>query len=71
VLKEECWLERAADSADVLVALFRRRSHQPWHYSPDEPVADAAGLMLGTAGIVHFLLRYQQPTSMTSAPLLA
>ena len=70
VLNEECWRERAADIANVLVALFRRRSHQPWHYSSDEPAADAHGLMLGTAGILHFLLRYRHPASVTTAPLL-
>jgi lantibiotic modifying enzyme len=70
VLKEECWHERAADIANVLVALFRRRSHQPWHYLPDEPAAHADGLMLGTAGILHFLLRNHHPAAVTSAPLL-
>jgi hypothetical protein len=70
VLKEECWRERAADIATFLVALFRRRSHQPWHYLPDEPAADADGLMLGTTGILHFLLRHQHPAAVTSAPLL-
>jgi lantibiotic modifying enzyme len=71
VLREECWRERAADIANVLVALFRRGSHQPWHYLPGEPAADADGLMLGTAGILHFLLRHHHPGAMTSAPLLA
>jgi serine/threonine protein kinase len=68
VLGEECWRERAADIANVLVALFCRRLHQPWHYPPDERAADADGLMLGTAGILHFLLRYHRPAM--SAPLL-
>ena len=71
VLREECWRERAADIADVLVALFRSRSHQPWHYLPDEPEAAADGLMLGTAGILHFLLRHHHPAAVTCAPLLA
>ena len=71
VLREECWRERAADIANFLVALFRGRSRQPWHYSPDEPAADADGLMLGTSGILHFLLRYHHPVAVTSAPLLA
>jgi serine/threonine protein kinase len=71
VLKEECWRERAADIANVLVALSRRRSHQPWNSLPDEPAADADGLMLGTAGILHFLLRHHHPAAVTSAPLLA
>jgi serine/threonine protein kinase len=71
VLGEECWLERAADIANMLVALFRRRSHQPWHYLPAEPAAAADGLMLGTAGILHFLLRHRHPAAVTSAPLLA
>jgi hypothetical protein len=71
VLKEECWRERAADIANVLVALFRRRSHQPWHYLSAEPPAAADGLMLGTAGILHFLLRHDHPAAVTSAPLLA
>jgi lantibiotic modifying enzyme len=70
VLREECWRERAADIANVLVALFRRRSRQPWHYPPDEPAADAHGLMLGTAGILHFLLRHHHPAVAMSAPLL-
>jgi serine/threonine protein kinase len=70
VLGEECWRERAADIANVLVALFRRRLHQPWHYPPDERAADADGLMLGTAGILHFLLRHRHPAAVTSAPLL-
>lgn len=71
VLRQECWRERAADIANVLVALFRRRSHQPWHYLSAEPAADADGLMLGTAGILHFLLRHHHPAAVTSAPLLA
>ena len=71
VLKEECWRERATDIANILVALFRSRSRQPWHYSADEPAAGADGLMLGTAGTLHFLLRHQHPAAVTSAPLLA
>jgi hypothetical protein len=71
VLGEECWRERAADIANVLVALFRRRSRQPWHYPPGEPATSADGLMLGTAGILHFLLRHHHPAVVTSAPMLA
>ena len=70
LLKEECWRERATDIANILMALFRSRSRQPWHLSPDEPPADADGLMLGTAGTLHFLLRHQHPAAVTSAPLL-
>jgi lantibiotic modifying enzyme len=70
VLEEECWREHAADIANVLVALFRRRSHQPWQYPSDEPAANAHGLMLGTAGTLHFLLRHHHPAAVTSAPLL-
>jgi tRNA A-37 threonylcarbamoyl transferase component Bud32 len=70
VLKEECWRERAADIANVLVALFLRGSREPWHYSSDEPSGDAEGLMLGSAGILHFLLRYHHPAVVTTAPLL-
>jgi hypothetical protein len=36
----------------------------------DEPASDADGLMLGTAGILHFLLRHHHPAAMMSAPLL-
>jgi lantibiotic modifying enzyme len=71
VLREECWRERAADIAKVLVALFRRRSRRPWPYLSAEPAAESDGLMLGTAGIVHFLLRHDHPAAVTSAPLLA
>jgi len=71
VLGEECWRERAADIASVLVALFRRRSRQPWQQLPGESAPDADGLMLGTAGILHFLLRHYHPAAVTSAPLLA
>ena len=71
VLREECWRERAADIASVLVALFRKRSPQLWQHPPDEPATDADGLMLGTAGILHFLLRHQHPAAVPSAPLLA
>ena len=39
--------------------------------TPGEPAADADGLMLGTAGILHFLLRHHHPVAVTSAPLLA
>jgi hypothetical protein len=53
VLKEECWRERAAAFANVLVALFRRRSDRPWHYLPDAPAADGDGLMLGAASIAR------------------
>jgi hypothetical protein len=70
VLKEECWRERAADIANVVVALCRSRSRRGWRYSPDEPAAGADGLMLGTAGILHFLLRYHHPAAVTSAPLV-
>jgi hypothetical protein len=71
VLGEECWRERAADIASVLVALFRRRSRQPWQHPADEPTADPHGFMIGTAGILHFLLRHHHPAAVTSAPLLA
>jgi lantibiotic modifying enzyme len=71
VLGEECWRERAADIATVLVALSRSRSRQPWHLPPGEPDADADGLMLGAAGILHFLLRYRHPAAVTNAPLLS
>lgn len=71
VLGEECWRERAADIASVLVALFRRRSRQPWQLAPEEPAADADGLMLGTAGVLHFLLRHHHPVAVTRPPLLA
>jgi serine/threonine protein kinase len=71
VLGEERWRECAADIADLLVALFRSGSHQPWYYLPGEPATGAAGLMLGTAGIVHFLLRCRYPDAVTNAPLLA
>jgi hypothetical protein len=54
----------------MLVALFRRRSRQSWPPAPDERAANVGGLMLGTAGILHFLLRHHHPTAM-SAPLLA
>ena len=71
VLGEERWRERAADLAKVLVGLFRRHSLQPWHVSAHEAADGADGLMLGAAGIVHFLLRYHYPAVVTSAPLLA
>ena len=70
VLREECWRQRAADIANVLVALFRRRSRQPWLLPSAERPADADGLMLGTAGVLHFLLRYHYPSARMSAPLL-
>jgi serine/threonine protein kinase len=70
VLKEECWRERAADIANVLVALFRRRSRQPWQLAPDAPPAEADGLMRGSAGILHLLLRHHHPDAVTRAPLL-
>jgi hypothetical protein len=70
VLGEQCWRERAADIANVLVAVFRKRSRHPWHYLSSEPPAGVDGLMLGTAGILHFLLRYHDPAAVTSAPLL-
>jgi len=57
--------------AAVLVALFRRRSREQWHYPPNEPPTGSDGLMLGMAGILHFLLRYQYPAAMRHAPLLA
>jgi hypothetical protein len=68
VFREECWRERAADIADVLAALFHSRSRG--HYSPDELAADADGLMLGTAGILHFQVRHHHPAAVASAPLL-
>jgi hypothetical protein len=71
VLGEECWRERAEDIASVLVVLHRRRSHQPWHYLREEPAGDSDGLMLGTAGILHFLLRHHHPACVASAPLMA
>jgi Lanthionine synthetase C-like protein/Protein kinase domain len=71
VLGQECWRERAADIANVLVALFRRRSPQPWQHPRYERAADADGLMIGTAGIMHFLLRHRYPAVITSPPLLA
>jgi lantibiotic modifying enzyme len=71
VLQEERWRQRAADIANVIVVLFRKRANQPWYFSPDEATDDADGLMLGTAGILHFLLRYHHSAVVTNAPLLA
>jgi len=56
---------------NVLVALFRRRSREQWRYPPYEPATGPDGLMLGTAGILHFLLRYHHPAAVTHAPLLS
>jgi hypothetical protein len=71
VLREECWRERATDIANLLAALFRRRSSQSWQHPHYERPADADGLMIGTAGILHFLLRHHYPAVITSPPLLA
>jgi hypothetical protein len=70
ILKEACWRERAAEIAHLLVAMCRRRSRRPWHYLPGEPAAGADGLMLGTTGVLHFLLRHHHPATVTRAPLL-
>ncbi|HTV50579.1 MAG TPA: lanthionine synthetase LanC family protein, partial [Steroidobacteraceae bacterium] len=71
VLGEDAWRARADEIAQLLIALFRARSPQPWHYLRAEPDSGADGLMLGMAGIVHFLLRHFYPAAAASAPLLA
>jgi len=74
VLGDECWRDRAEDIANVLVALCRRRrsgsTHPPWLATDGESANASKGLMLGTAGILHYLLRYRQPAAPLSPPLL-
>lgn len=75
VLGEECWRERATEISKVLVALCRRRSgrgYLPWLPPHGEPGPQRAstGLMLGTVGILHFLLRHHYPSGIVRPPLL-
>ena len=64
------WMERAAWIATVLLHLYREESGGACYWMPDGTPFATAGLMSGSSGIIHFLLRYYQLEVLTH-PMLA
>jgi serine/threonine protein kinase len=69
-LGDEYWLRRAQAIAATLIALARpsRSGHLTWLV--ENPYVSTADLMVGTAGILHFLARLHSKDAHLSFPLL-
>lgn len=68
VLREEVWLERAARIGEVLLELAREGDNGGITWLVEDPFRATADLMIGCAGVAHFLLRLCHDD--LSAPLL-
>jgi serine/threonine protein kinase len=68
VLESGVWLDRAARIGDVLLGLGREDDHSGIAWLVEDPYRPTADLMIGCAGVAHFLLRLCHDD--LSAPLL-
>ena len=68
VLGQDIWLERAAQIGDVLLELAREGDNAGMTWLVEDPYRATADLMVGCAGVAHFLLRLCHAD--LSAPLL-
>jgi lantibiotic modifying enzyme len=66
-LGEDEWLDRAFAIGRVLANLARREKGASWLV--ENPYVATPDLMVGTAGVVHFLARLARPGSRFGAPL--
>lgn len=69
ILGDEEWNERAADVAYTLMQL-QHVKHGKSTWFVEKPNVPCAGLMIGSAGIIHFLLRFVARGSMSFPALL-
>jgi hypothetical protein len=70
VTGDRCWSDRAASVAGTLVRLRRESSSGGVTWLVDQPYRPTADLMVGTSGVVHFLMRVQQNDRSMGPPLL-
>lgn len=70
VLGDRYWAERASEVADVLLSLARDTDPEMLIWLTEDPLFASADLMVGTGGIVHFLLRLEHPDGGLGFPLL-
>jgi serine/threonine protein kinase len=63
------WLDRADWIAQFILHHFHKEKNGSCYWMPDGTPFPTAGLMEGNSGIIHFLMRYHSPESL-SHPLL-
>jgi serine/threonine protein kinase len=64
------WSLRGAQIAAVLIALARRSDTGALTWLVEDPVKSTGDLMIGSAGVSHFLLRFARKRSPIGFPLL-
>lgn len=70
ILNDPQWLEQASDLAILLCDKARStQTGELYWLTQDSPIANAS-LMLGNAGVLHFLMRLRQQGELTGPPLL-
>ena len=69
VLGDRQWLERARDVARTLLHL-RREAESGTTWLVEDPNVPTVDLMVGMAGVLHFLLRLRVPDHSIGFPLL-
>ncbi|KAA2239730.1 protein kinase [Chitinophaga agrisoli] len=69
ILKDDVWYERASWIAQIVMLL--RRTHPQFgpYWLVEDEKTPVAGFMLGNSGVLHFLLRYCNPT-LVNGPLM-
>jgi lantibiotic modifying enzyme len=68
VLGQDIWRDRATRIGEILLKLAREDDHGAVTWLVEDPYRPTADLMIGCAGVAHFLLRLSQHN--LSAPLL-
>ncbi|HET6253302.1 MAG TPA: lanthionine synthetase LanC family protein [Puia sp.] len=69
VFGSDGWLDRADWIAQFILHHFHKEKTSSCYWMPDGTPFTTAGLMEGNSGIIHFLMRYHSPKSL-SHPLL-
>ena len=70
ILNDPQWLEHASDLAVLLCDKARStQTGELYWLTQDSPIANAS-LMLGNAGVLHFLMRLRQQGELSGPPLL-
>jgi hypothetical protein len=70
ILGDERWLARATRVGDILLRLRRESARGGLTWLVEDPFKATGDLMVGCAGIAHFLLRLSIPATGLSFPLL-
>lgn len=70
VLGEEVWFQRATHLVETIVHLGRRTSDEAISWLTEDAKIATADLMVGSSGIIHFLMRYQHKGQNLGIPLL-